>query len=107
MRVTQGRIDATLATYMAEESNRALHWMLETGIVWMPENSTLIDGKRYFEPGAYLHPKGGGPGHSRNGAGLPTAWGSKVRVQQQGRGDPRRSSPGRRRARHRCERSTT
>ena len=64
-RVTQGRIDQALAAHMADKSNEALHWMLECGIKWAPEKTHLIDGKRYFEPGMYLHPKGGGPGQLR------------------------------------------
>ncbi len=64
-RVTQGRIDQTLAAHMADKSNEALHWMLECGIKWAPEKTHLVNGKRYFQPGMYLHPKGGGPGQLR------------------------------------------
>ncbi len=64
-RVTQGKIDAVLANHMAEKSNEAVHWMLECGIKWAPEKTHLVNGKRYFQPGMYLHPKGGGPGQLR------------------------------------------
>lgn len=61
-RVTGGRIDTTLADYMVKNSNAALHWMLKTGIQWAPEKSVVVDGKRHFEPGIVLQPKGGGRG---------------------------------------------
>ena len=64
-RVTQGKIDSVLAQHMAEKSNEAVHWMLECGIKWAPEKTHLVSGKRYFQPGMYLHPKGGGPGQLR------------------------------------------
>jgi tricarballylate dehydrogenase len=78
-RVTQGRIDPVLADYMADSSNEALHWMLDTGITWNPEKTVLVDGKRYFEPGTYLHPKGGGPGQLRQWRKIADKLGIEVR----------------------------
>ncbi len=78
-RVTQGRIDQTLAAHMADKSNEALHWMLECGIKWAPEKTHLIDGKRYFEPGMYLHPKGGGPGQLRMWTEIAKSMGIDIR----------------------------
>ncbi|HEX9809073.1 MAG TPA: FAD-dependent tricarballylate dehydrogenase TcuA [Alphaproteobacteria bacterium] len=83
-RVTRGRIDRTLAEYMVDSSNGALHWMRETGIRWEPEKSVLVDGKRYFEPGIVLHPKGGGRGQIAQwraiaeGLGIEIRFGSRV-----------------------------
>jgi len=61
-RVTGGRINETLAQHLVENSNAALHWMLETGMQWAPDKSVVVDGKRHFEPGIILQPKGGGRG---------------------------------------------
>ena len=60
--MTGGRIDETLANHLVENSNAALHWMLETGIQWAPDKSVVVDGKRHFEPSIILQPKGGGRG---------------------------------------------
>ena len=79
MRVTQGRIDPVLAAHMADGSNEALHWMLECGIKWATEKTHLVDGKRYFQPGMYLHPKGGGPGQLRMWTEIAKAHGIDIR----------------------------
>ena len=61
-RVTQGRIDPVLAAAFVDHSNAAVHWMKDIGIVWEPDKSIKIDGRRYFEPGINIHPIGGGLG---------------------------------------------
>ena len=78
-RVTQNRIDPVLAEYMAENSNEAVHWMLGCGMKWAPEKTVQIDGKRYFEPGTYLHPKGGGPGQLAQWRKIADAHGIEIR----------------------------
>lgn len=61
-RVTRGRIDPVLARTLVEQSNAAVHWMLETGIKWELEHYVEVDGRYYFEPGMILHPGGGDSG---------------------------------------------
>jgi tricarballylate dehydrogenase len=58
-RVTAGKIDASLARVLVSESNAAVHWMLESGISWQPDNYVLVDGMRYFEPGMPIQTAGG------------------------------------------------
>jgi len=58
-RVTQGRINKELAEVMVNESNAAIHWMLDLGIQWEPASYVVIDGRCYFEPGIVVHPTGG------------------------------------------------
>ena len=83
-RVTQGHIDPTLAALMVDRSNEALHWMLESGIVWGPDKYVQVNGKCYFEPGNILQPKGGGRGQLRQWRaiaerlGIDIRFGSKV-----------------------------
>jgi tricarballylate dehydrogenase len=64
-RVTQNRIDPALAAHMVDGSNAALHWMRQTGVVWGPDKFVVVNGRRYFEPGNILQPKGGGQGQLR------------------------------------------
>ena len=55
-RVTQGRINKDLAATLADNSNKALHWMREVGIKWDIDSHVIIDGRYYFEPGMVIHP---------------------------------------------------
>ena len=62
-RMSQGRMDKTLADLLVSQSNRAVRWMREVGIRWEPlKEHALVDGKRYFERGIVVHVAGGGPG---------------------------------------------
>ena len=58
-RVTRGRINKELADVLVQQSNAAIHWMRELGIEWEIESGVVIDGRRYFEPGLVIHPRGG------------------------------------------------
>jgi len=58
-RVTQGRINKELAEVLVNESNAAIHWMLDLGIQWEPASYVVVDGRYYFEPGIVIHPTGG------------------------------------------------
>src|ERR1700693_3267136 len=61
-RVTEGRIDQELATYLVDNSNASLHWMRQNGVKFEHEKSVPVKGKHYFEPGAVIHTVGGGLG---------------------------------------------
>jgi tricarballylate dehydrogenase len=61
-RVTEGRIDQELATFLVDQSNEAVRWMHKTGIKFEHEKPVPVNGKRYFEPGAVIHTVGGGLG---------------------------------------------
>ena len=61
-RVTEGRIDQELATFLVDNSNAAVHWMRETGIRFEHEKPVPVNGKMFFEPGAVIHTVGGGLG---------------------------------------------
>jgi tricarballylate dehydrogenase len=62
-RMTQGRMNRTLADTLVAESNSAVHWMREVGITWeLLKEHAKVDGKRYFERGIAIHVAGGGPG---------------------------------------------
>ena len=61
-RVTEGRIDQELATFLVDNSNAAVHWMRETGIRFEHEKPVPVNGKMFFEPGAVIHTIGGGLG---------------------------------------------
>jgi tricarballylate dehydrogenase len=61
-RVTEGRIDRELASFLVDNSNAAVHWMRERGIRFEHEKSVIVNGKHYFEPGAVIHTVGGGLG---------------------------------------------
>jgi tricarballylate dehydrogenase len=61
-RVTEGRIDPELATFMVDNSNAAVHWMRDTGIKFEHEKPVAVNGQMYFEPGAVIHTVGGGLG---------------------------------------------
>ncbi len=63
-RVTRGRINKELAATLADNSNRALHWMLDLGIKFEldAQSYAVIDGRYFFEPGRGLQTTGGGLG---------------------------------------------
>jgi tricarballylate dehydrogenase len=63
-RVTQGRINKELAATLADNSNKALHWMREVGIKFDldAQSYAVIDGRYFFEPGRGLQSTGGGKG---------------------------------------------
>jgi tricarballylate dehydrogenase len=61
-RVTEGRIDQELATFLVDNSNASLHWMHQKGIRFEHEKPVPVKGKKYFEPGAVIHTVGGGLG---------------------------------------------
>lgn len=62
-RLTRGRIDPELATTLVEESNAALHWMLEVGIEFEPAPHAEINGQIVFTvPGEILGARGDGLG---------------------------------------------
>lgn len=58
-RVTRGRINKELAEVLINESNAAIHWMLDLGIKWEPASYVVVDGRYYFERGIVIHPTGG------------------------------------------------
>jgi tricarballylate dehydrogenase len=62
-RMTQKRMNRALAHTLVEQSNAAVHWMREIGIVFEPlKEHAKVDGKRYFERGIAIHVAGGGLG---------------------------------------------
>ncbi len=62
-RMTQGRMDRSLAETLVDESNAAVHWMKDVGIKWeFLKEHAMVDGKRYFERGIAVHVAGGGLG---------------------------------------------
>jgi tricarballylate dehydrogenase len=61
-RATRGAMDQELTDILVSESNAALHWLLDLGLRWAPENNVEVDGRLYFEPGYSVHPRGGGLG---------------------------------------------
>jgi hypothetical protein len=48
-RVTEGRIDPELATFLVDNSNASLHWMRRKGIRFEHEKPVPVKGKKYFE----------------------------------------------------------
>src|SRR5215813_476296 len=62
-RMSEGRMNRTLAKTLVAESNAAVHWMREVGIAFeaLKEHAS-VDGKRYFERGIAIHVAGGGLG---------------------------------------------
>ncbi len=62
-RMTQGRMDQTLAESLVDGSNAAVRWMKDMGIKWeFLKEHAMVDGKRYFERGIAIHVAGGGLG---------------------------------------------
>ena len=80
-RVTQGCIDPVLADFLVDQSNRAVHWMRETGIKWVPEKAVVVDGKRYFHPGKIIQPMGGGKGQLEQWRRIAESLGIDIRFQ--------------------------
>jgi tricarballylate dehydrogenase len=61
--VTQGRIDAELASILVEDSRDAIGWMTELGHKWQFFHGRVeIDGEVHYNPGVVLCPAGGGLG---------------------------------------------
>src|SRR5437016_6243662 len=60
-RVTEGRIDQELATFLVDNSNASLHWMRRKGIRFEHEKPVPVKGKKYFEPGAEMRARYLGP----------------------------------------------
>src|ERR1700732_2816135 len=55
-RMTQGRMNRELAQVLVDQSNTALHWMLQVGIKWEPLKEQARGGdKRYFERRLAIH----------------------------------------------------
>ncbi len=86
-RVTQSRIDPVLAECLVDNSNAAVTWMRDIGIVWEPEKMTEVDGKLYLPGGHHIHPIGGGPGMLQqlrdiafNKSGVEIRYESRVRM---------------------------
>jgi tricarballylate dehydrogenase len=62
-RMALGRMDESLARTLVEQSNAAVHWMKDIGIVWeLLKEHAKIGNKRYFERGIAIHVAGGGVG---------------------------------------------
>jgi tricarballylate dehydrogenase len=81
-RMTQGRMDRGLAKLLVEESNAAVHWMLEAGIKWEPlKEHAKVGDKRYFERGIAIHVAGGGVGQLTQWRGIAEALGIEIRFE--------------------------
>jgi tricarballylate dehydrogenase len=78
-RATRGAMDPELTDILVGESNSALHWLLELGTAWAPENHVEVDGRLYFEPGYSVHPQGGGLGQLAQLTAIAEALGIEVR----------------------------
>ena len=78
-RVTQNQIDPVLAVHMVDKSNEALHWMLQSGIVWAPDKYVVVNGRCYFEPGNILQPLGGGRGQLKQWRAIAEKLGIDIR----------------------------
>jgi tricarballylate dehydrogenase len=62
-RMTEGRMEPTLARTLVEHSNEAVHWMKDIGIRWeLLKEHAKVGNKRYFERGIAIHVAGGGIG---------------------------------------------
>lgn len=61
-RVTQGHIDPVLAECLVDNSNAAIHWLQDIGVVWEQDKTVKVGDKLFFEPGVNIHPRGGGLG---------------------------------------------
>ena len=82
-RVTQGRIDKELAATLADNSNKALHWMRECGIQFDldAQSYAIIDGRYYFEPGRGLQSTGGGKGQLTQWRDIALKLGIEIRYE--------------------------
>jgi tricarballylate dehydrogenase len=81
-RMTQGRMDRALAKLLVEESNAAVHWMLDVGIKWEPlKEHAKVGDKRYFERGIAIHVAGGGVGQLTQWRAIAEAAGIEIRFE--------------------------
>jgi tricarballylate dehydrogenase len=82
-RVTQGRINKELAATLADNSNKALHWMREVGIKFDldAQSYAVIDGRYYFEPGRGLQSTGGGKGQLTQWRDIALRMGIEIRYE--------------------------
>src|SRR5436190_19126631 len=80
-RVTEGRIDAELATFLVDNSNAAVHWMHDKGIKFEHEKPVPVKGKQYFEPGAVIHTVGGGLGQLLQWREIAARMGIEIRYE--------------------------
>jgi tricarballylate dehydrogenase len=80
-RVTEGRIDQELATFLVDNSNASLHWMRRKGIRFEHEKPVPVKGKKYFEPGAVIHTVGGGLGQLLQWRDIAAGLGVEIRYE--------------------------
>src|SRR5262245_53242348 len=81
-RISEGRMNQTLATTLVAESNAAVHWMREVGIKFEPlKEHANVDGKRYFERGIAIHVAGGGMGQLTQWRGIAEGLGIEIRFE--------------------------
>ncbi|MFM2130122.1 MAG: FAD-dependent tricarballylate dehydrogenase TcuA [Pseudomonadota bacterium] len=78
-RVTRGLIDPALAQALVAGSNAGAHWMLETGIRWVPEKYATVRGRFHFEPGRVVQTLGGGIGQLRQWRAIAEGLGIDIR----------------------------
>lgn len=78
-RVTQGLIDPDLADALVGDSNAGAHWMLETGIKWIPEKYATLRGRFHFEPGRVVQTLGGGIGQLKQWRAIAEKLGIDIR----------------------------
>jgi len=82
-RMSERRMNRTLAHRLVEESNAAVHWMREAGIRWEPlKEHAKVDGKRYFERGIAIHVAGGGIGQLTQWRRIAERLGIEIRFEQ-------------------------
>jgi len=80
-RVTEGRIDQELATFLVDNSNAAVRWMHKLGIKFEHEKPVPVKGKDYFEPGAVIHSVGGGLGQLMAWRAIAEKMGIEIRYE--------------------------
>src|SRR4029079_5607404 len=80
-RVTEGRIDQDLATFLVDNSNAAVRWMHKLGIEFEHEKPVPVKGKDYFEPGAVIHSIGGGLGQLMAWRAIADKMGIEIRYE--------------------------
>jgi len=61
-RVTQGRINPSLAQLIVDRSNASINWMKRLGFRWALHGGVDVDGVRHYNRGNVLYPEGGGIG---------------------------------------------
>src|SRR3954462_314180 len=87
-RVTEGRIDRELATFLVDNSNAAIRWMHKLGIKFEHEKPVPVKGKDYFEPGAVIHSVGGGLGQLMAWREIADSMGIEIRYESKVTGFP-------------------